>query len=29
VLERPDAFRVIAQLDDRTLDEVLVMIRGK
>jgi transcriptional regulator with XRE-family HTH domain len=29
VLERPDAFRIIAELDDRTLDEVLATIRGR
>lgn len=29
VLERPDAFRMIAQLDDRALDEVLETIRGR
>jgi transcriptional regulator with XRE-family HTH domain len=29
VLERPDAFRKIAELDDRALDEVLATIRGR
>jgi HTH-type transcriptional regulator, competence development regulator len=29
VLERPDAFRMIAELDDRALDQVLATIRAR
>jgi hypothetical protein len=29
VLERPDAFRMIAELDDRTLDQVVARIRRR
>jgi transcriptional regulator with XRE-family HTH domain len=28
VLERPDAFRILAELDDKTLDLVLAEVRG-